>query len=85
MTTIPIQERMWNAFRANGQTLEWHFFPFSGHGFIDPGAIGYHLHCTELAWPLAADFLARELDPDGGLDWSTPSPVWSKSPSCEKD
>ena len=65
VTTIPIQEQMWNAFRANGQTLEWHFFPFGGHGFVDPGAIGYHPHCAELAWPLVADFLAREVSDQG--------------------
>jgi dienelactone hydrolase len=61
VTTIPIQERMWEAFRANGQKLEWHFFPFGGHGFVDPGAVGYQPHVAELAWPLVVDFLAREL------------------------
>jgi carboxymethylenebutenolidase len=61
VTTIPVQEKMWRAFRENGQRLEWHFFPFGGHGFVDPGALGYHPHAAELAFPLAADFLAREL------------------------
>lgn len=61
VTTIPIQERMWEAFRANRQKLEWHFFPFGGHGFVDPGAVGYQPHVAELAWPLVVDFLAREL------------------------
>lgn len=61
VTTIPIQERMWQAFLANGQTLEWHFFPFGGHGFVDPGAVGYQPRPAELAWPLVVDFLAREL------------------------
>ena len=61
MTKIPIQERMWSAFHANGQTLEWHYFPFGGHGYVDPGALGYHPHAAELSWPLVADFLAREL------------------------
>jgi dienelactone hydrolase len=61
ITTIPIQERMWEAFRANGQKLEWHFFPFGGHGFVDPGTAGYQPHVAELAWPLVVDFLAREL------------------------
>ncbi|MGH7833008.1 MAG: dienelactone hydrolase family protein, partial [Candidatus Binatia bacterium] len=59
VTTLPIQERMWEAFRADGQTLEWHFFPFGGHGFVDPGAVGYQPHIAELAWPLVVDFLAR--------------------------
>lgn len=63
VTPIPIQERMWEAFLANGQTLEWHFFPFGGHGFVDPGTAGYYPHAAELCWPLVADFLARELDP----------------------
>lgn len=61
VTKIPIQERMWSAFHANGQTLEWHYFPFGGHGYVDPGALGYHPHAAELSWPLVVDFLAREL------------------------
>jgi dienelactone hydrolase len=61
ITTVPIQERMWDAFRDNRQSLEWHFFPFGGHGFVDPGTPGYHPHAAELAWPLVVDFLAREL------------------------
>jgi carboxymethylenebutenolidase len=64
ITTVPIQERMWEAFRSNGRSLEWHFFPFGGHGFVDPGTAGYHPHAAELAWPLVVDFLARELSPD---------------------
>ena len=67
VTTIPIQEKMWRAFLANGQTLEWHFFPFGGHGYVDPGAIGYHAHAAELSWPLVVDFMERE------LQWSSPS------------
>lgn len=61
VTTLPIQERVWQAFRDNGQSLEWHFFPFGGHGFVDPGTAGYYPHAAELAWPLVVDFLAREL------------------------
>ena len=49
------------AFRENGQPLEWHFFPFGGHGFVDPGALGYHPHAADLAWPLVVDFMEREL------------------------
>ncbi len=62
VTTIPIQEQVWASFQANGQSLEWHFFPFGGHGFVDPGTAGYHPHSAELSWPLVCDFLARELD-----------------------
>lgn len=61
VTTLPIQERVWQAFRDNGQSLEWHFFPFGGHGFVDPGTAGYYPHAAELSWPLVVDFLAREL------------------------
>ncbi len=61
ITTVPIQGRGWEAFQGNGQSLEWHFFPFGGHGFVDPGTAGYHPHAAELSWPLVVDFLAREL------------------------
>lgn len=61
VTTVPVQEMVWDAFLANGQTLEWHFFPFGGHGFVDPGTVGYQPHVAELAWPLVVDFLSREL------------------------
>jgi len=58
---------MWQAFKENGQRLEWHFFPFGGHGYVDPGAPGYHPHAAELSWPLVVDFLERE------LEWSSPA------------
>jgi carboxymethylenebutenolidase len=61
VTPIPIQEKMWHAFLANGQALEWHFYPFGGHGFVDPGAVGYHAHAADLAWPMVVDFMEREL------------------------
>ncbi|HWP57361.1 MAG TPA: dienelactone hydrolase family protein [Candidatus Acidoferrales bacterium] len=61
VTTVPIQEKMWRAFLNNGQPLEWHFYPFGGHGFVDPGAPGYHPHAADLAWPMVVDFLEREL------------------------
>jgi carboxymethylenebutenolidase len=60
-TRLPVQEKVWDAFKANGQRLEWHFFPFGGHGYVDPGAIGYHAHAAELSWPLVVDFMEREL------------------------
>jgi dienelactone hydrolase len=62
VTPVSIQEWMWKAFLENRQSLEWHFFPFGGHGFADPDASGYYPHAAELAWPLVVDFLARELD-----------------------
>ena len=67
VTTIPVQEKMWHAFLANGQPLEWHYYPFGGHGFVDPGTQGYHAHAAELAWPMVVDFMERE------LQWSSSS------------
>ncbi len=61
VTTVPVQSRGWEAFLANGQRLEWHFFPFGGHGFVDPGTGGYEPRAAELSWPLVVDFLEREL------------------------
>jgi carboxymethylenebutenolidase len=61
ITTVPVQDKGWKAFRENGQPLEWHFFPFGGHGFVDPGTAGYHPHTAYLSWPLVVDFLEREL------------------------
>lgn len=63
-TRLPVQEKVWDAFKANGRRLEWHFFPFGGHGYVDPGAIGYHAHAAELSWPLVVDFMERELQWD---------------------
>lgn len=62
VTTVPVQEQGWRAFLENGQSLEWHFFPFGGHGFVDPGTAGYYPLAAELAWPLVVDFLGREMD-----------------------
>jgi len=67
VTRVPVQEKMWRAFLANGQSLEWHFFPFGGHGYVDPGAVGYHAHAAELSWPMVVDFMERE------LQWSSSS------------
>jgi len=69
-TVVPVQEKMWYAFKENGQSLEWHFFPFGGHGYVDPGAPGYHAHAAELSWPLVVDFMERH------LQWD--SPTWAE-------
>jgi carboxymethylenebutenolidase len=61
VTPIPIQELLWKAFLANGQRLEWHYFPRGGHGYVDPDAF-YDPHIAELSWPLVVDFLERELE-----------------------
>jgi len=63
-TVVPVQDQMMYAFRENGQSLEWHFFPFGGHGYVDPGAVGYHPHAAELSWPLVVDFMERHLQWD---------------------
>jgi carboxymethylenebutenolidase len=65
-TVLPVQEKMWQAFKENGQPLEWHFFPFGGHGYVDPGAPGYNAHAADLSWPLVVDFLERH------LKWTSP-------------
>jgi carboxymethylenebutenolidase len=62
ITRLPVQEKLWQAFNANGQRLEWHYFPFGGHGYADPDTAGYWPHAAELSWPLVVDFLRRELD-----------------------
>ena len=43
-TVVPVQDKMMYAFRENGQPLEWHFFPFGGHGYVDPRRA--RLSCT---------------------------------------
>lgn len=72
-TVIPVQDKMMYAFRENGQPSEWHFFPFGGHGFCDPGAIGYSAHAAELAWPMVVDFMERH------LKWETPDTLLPQS------
>jgi len=59
---IPVQQRLWKNFLENGQQLEWHFFPQAGHGFALGDGDCYDPRLAELAWPLVADFLERELD-----------------------
>ena len=68
-TVLPVQEQMWQAFKENRLPLEWHFFPFGGHGYVDPGAPGYNAHAADLSWPLVTDFLERH------LKWSSPEVV----------
>lgn len=72
-TVIPVQDKMMYAFRENGQPSEWHFFPFGGHGFCDPGAIGYSPHAAKLAWPMVVDFMERQ------LKWETPDALLPQS------
>jgi carboxymethylenebutenolidase len=62
VASMPVQQRLWSSLLANGQPLEWHFFPHAGHGFALGDGDCYDPRLAELAWPLAAEFLARELD-----------------------
>jgi carboxymethylenebutenolidase len=62
VASIPVQQRLWSNLLANGQPLEWHFFPHAGHGFALGDGDCYDPRLAELVWPLAAEFLARELD-----------------------
>ena len=61
-STIEVQQRVMASFLANGQALEWHFFPFGTHGFASTESEGYQPYLAELVWPLVVEFLARELD-----------------------
>ena len=62
VASVPVQQRLWSSLLANGQPLEWHFFPHAGHGFALGDGDCYDPRLAELAWPLVAEFLARELD-----------------------
>jgi carboxymethylenebutenolidase len=64
VASIPVQERLWSSFQANGQPLEWHFFPHAGHGFALGDGDCYDPQLTESAWGLASNFLTRELGGD---------------------
>lgn len=62
VASVPVQERLWASFHQNGQPLEWHFFPYAGHGFALADGDCYDPTLTNLVWPLTADFFARNLD-----------------------
>jgi carboxymethylenebutenolidase len=64
VASIPVQERLWSSFQANGQPLEWHFFPHAGHGFALGDGDCYDPQLAESAWSLASNFLKRELAGD---------------------
>jgi carboxymethylenebutenolidase len=61
VASIPVQERLWSSLLANGQPLQWHFFPYAGHGFALGDGDCYDPRLAELSWNLVADFLEREL------------------------
>ena len=59
IATPAIQAPLWQAFLANGQPVEWHYFSDANHGFRHPDNDGYQPHYADLAWPLVTDFLQR--------------------------
>jgi carboxymethylenebutenolidase len=61
VASLAAQEALWKRFQENGHGVEWHYFPQAGHGFALGDGDCYDPRLAELAWPLAADFLAREL------------------------
>jgi len=61
IATPAIQAPLWEAFRANGQPLEWHFFSDAHHGFRHPDNEGFQPHYADTAWPLVTDFLQRRV------------------------
>ena len=61
VASLRAQEALWKSFQENGRGVEWHFFPHAGHGFALGDGDCYDPRLADLAWPLAADFLAREL------------------------
>ena len=54
--TTPVQ-----AFLANGQPVEWHYFSDANHGFRHPDNAGFQPHYADLTWPLVTDFLQRRV------------------------
>ena len=62
VATVPVQEKLRASFLQNGQPLDWHFFHRVGHGFALADGTDYFPNFANLAWSLAADFLARTLD-----------------------
>lgn len=61
VASIPVQERLWSSLLADGQLLQWHFFPHAGHGFALGDGDCYDPRLAELCWALVSDFLGREL------------------------
>jgi len=61
IATPAIQAPLWEAFRKNGQPVEWHYFSDANHGFSHPDNDGYQAEYDELAWPLVTDFLQRRV------------------------
>src|SRR5689334_21163298 len=61
IATPAIQAQLWEAYRKNGQPVEWHYFSDANHGFRHPDNDGFQPHYADLAWPLVTDFLLRRV------------------------
>lgn len=61
IATPAIQAPLWEAFRANGKPVEWHYFSDAHHGFRHPDNEGFQPHYADVAWPLVTEFLQRRL------------------------
>ena len=59
IATTAVQAPLWEAFRANGRLVEWHYFSDANHGFRHPDSDGFQPHYADLTWPLATSFLER--------------------------
>ena len=55
------QLKLWQAFIASGQQVEWHYYSWGLHGFIAPVSEGYQPQLARRVRPLAVDFLERHL------------------------
>ena len=61
LCTNEAQLKLWQAFMANGQPVEWHWYSWGDHGFTAPVSVGYQPGLARRTTPLAADFLDRHL------------------------
>jgi dienelactone hydrolase len=61
LCTNEAQLKLWQAFMANGQPVEWHWYSWGDHGFTAPVSVGYQPDLARRARPLGFDFFDRHL------------------------
>lgn len=61
LCTNEAQLKLWQAFMANGQPVEWHWYSWGDHGFTAPVSVGYQPSLSKRARPLGFDFFDRNL------------------------
>ena len=61
LCTNEAQLKLWQAFMASGQPVEWHWYSWGDHGFTAPVSVGYQPDLARRARPLAFDFFDRTL------------------------